>query len=107
MADYFTFPHNKTYTGTLIEHGQYEKALKNDLKSCIKSGEAERHVKEAISFGCLSELFTYISESHEQYLRKTRNVAEDIEFILNVCFQVIQGIFVLCTGAAYQPCLTA
>ncbi len=31
MADYFTFPHNKTYTGTLIEHGQYEKALKNDL----------------------------------------------------------------------------
>lgn len=107
MADYFTFPHNKTYTGTLIEHGQYEKALKNDLKSCIKSGEAGRHVKEAISFGCLSDLFTYISESHEQYLRKTRNVAEDIEFILNVCFQVIQGIFVLCTGASYQPCLTA
>ena len=32
---------------------------------------------------------------------------QDIEFILNVCFQVIQGIFVLCTGASYQPCLTA
>ncbi len=30
---------------------------------------------------------------------------QHIEFILNVCFQVIQGIFVLCTGAAYQPLL--
>ena len=34
MADYFTFPHNKTYTGTLAQHNHYEKVLKNRLKSC-------------------------------------------------------------------------
>ena len=25
VADYFTFPHNRTYTGSLYEHSQYEK----------------------------------------------------------------------------------
>lgn len=98
MADYFTFPHNKTYTGTLVEHGQYEKVLKNSLKAYIRSGEAKKHVGEVIRFGSLSDLNEYIKESHERYLRKVRNVAEDIKYILNVCFQVIQGIFFLCTG---------
>ena len=28
MADYFTFPHNKTYTGSLAQHNHYEKVLK-------------------------------------------------------------------------------
>lgn len=98
MADYFTFPHNRTYTGTLIQHGKYEKALKKDLKFCIKSGKADFHVKEAVSFENLQELFAYIGKSHEQYLKKTRNVAEDIEFILNMCYQVIQGMFGLWSG---------
>ncbi|MDO4276531.1 MAG: zinc dependent phospholipase C family protein [Eubacteriales bacterium] len=97
MADYFTFPHNKTYTGTLIEHGQYEKALKKNLKTCIKSGEAHCHVKSAMCFENLSQLTEFIKTSHASYLRKKRNVAEDINYILNVCFQVIQGIFQLCT----------
>lgn len=97
MADYFTFPHNKTYTGTLIEHGQYEKALKKNLKTCIKSGEAHTHVESAMCFDSLAQLTEFIKTSHERYLRKIRNVAEDINYILNVCFQVIQGIFQLCT----------
>lgn len=97
MADYFTFPHNRTYTGTLIEHGQYEKALKKNLKTCIKSGEAHAHVESAMCFDSLTQLTEFIRTSHERYLRKIRNVAEDINYILNVCFQVIQGIFQLCT----------
>ena len=27
IADYFTFPHNKTFTGSLVEHNSYEKEL--------------------------------------------------------------------------------
>lgn len=100
MADYFTFPHNKTYTGTLVEHNHYEKVLKNNLKSCIKSGEACDRLEEAIKFKSLKQLTDYILESHERYLRKLRNVEEDIRYILNVCFQVIQGIICLCTGAS-------
>lgn len=96
MADYFTFPHNRTYTGSFTEHNQYEKLLKNRLKECIESGEAKAHVRSAISFSSIAELTEYIRSSHEKYLAKIRNVAEDIDYILNVCFQVIQGIFFLC-----------
>lgn len=96
LADYFTFPHNRTYTGSLAEHNQYEKELKNRLKECIESGEARAHVRSAIRFSGLSELTEYIRRCHAAYLEKLHNIAEDIDYILNVCFQVIQGIFTLC-----------
>ena len=107
MADYFTFPHNKTYTGTLAQHNHYEKILKNNLKSCIKSGEAYKHLEEAIHFRSLTQLTEYIEKSHEHYLNKLRNVEEDIRYILNVCFQVIQGIVRLCTGVNLAGVVTA
>lgn len=101
IADYFTFPHNKTYTGTLVEHGQYEKCLKHSLRTCIRSGEAECHVGSALSFENFGQLTEYIKTCHDRYLKKKRNVAEDINYILSVCYQVIQGIFQLCTREQY------
>lgn len=95
MADYFTFPHSSTYTGTLLEHGKYEKELKRSLKTQIKSGKAEKHLGEVIKFRNLDELLDYIRQVHERYLRKVRCIKEDIEYILSVCYQVIQGIFQL------------
>ena len=56
MADYFTFPHNKTYTGSLAQHNHYEKILKNELKSCIQRGEAHRYLEPAIRFSTFSTL---------------------------------------------------
>ena len=41
LADYFTFPHNKIYPGGFKDHCSYEEKLKRDLRSYIKSGEAE------------------------------------------------------------------
>lgn len=95
VADYFTFPHNDTYQGTLLQHNQYEKLLKKDLKNYIQSGQAVIHARKALTFRNLQELIDFISISHGVYLKKERNVPEDIEFILTVCFQVIQGVFQL------------
>lgn len=97
IADYFTFPHNRTYTGTLMEHNQYEKYLKKDLKECIKSGRADLHLKQNIRFDSFAHLVEYIKEKHEEYLKKERNIKDDIRYIVSVCYQVIQGIFQLCT----------
>ena len=61
-------------------------------------------MRSAIPFASVAELTEYIRSSHECYLAKIRNVAEDIDYILNVCFQVIQGIFCLCIqGRSYSP----
>lgn len=107
MADYFTFPHNKTYTGNLAEHNHYEKILKNNLKACIKNGEACNYIKSAIHFDSLEHLTSYIQDAHEKYLRKLRNVEEDIRYILDVCFQVIQGIVQLCTETVNEFAVAA
>lgn len=97
VADYFTFPHNRTYTGSLYEHSQYEKILKQRLKICIKSGAAGAYVFRNVYFKNLEELTEFIQVSHTSYLRKKRNITEDIQYILMVCYQVIQGIVQLCT----------
>nr|WP_294525719.1 zinc dependent phospholipase C family protein [uncultured Blautia sp.] len=97
VADYFTFPHNRTYTGSLYEHSRYEKVLKQRLKACIKSGAANAYVFKNVYFKNLGELTEFIQVSHTSYLRKKRNITEDIQYILMVCYQVIQGIVQLCT----------
>lgn len=98
MADYFTFPHNKTYTGSFSQHNHYEKVLKNRLKECIQQGKAHAYLEPAIRFADFSTLIDYIEATHEKYLNKLRSVEEDIRFILNMCFQVVQGLIQICIG---------
>lgn len=98
IADYFTFPHNKTFHGTFMEHNHYEKELKNGLKKCIQNGEAAVLLKDeqTIHFGNLQELISYVERKHADYLRKVRTIEEDIRYILSVCLQVVRGMFELC-----------
>lgn len=98
IADYFTLPHNKNFTGTFMEHNHYEKELKNSLKQFIKSGEAAEFVRseELIHFENFQELISYVEEKHAHYLEKISTIKEDIHYILLVCLQVVQGVFQLC-----------
>lgn len=96
IADYFTFPHNRTFTGTLVEHNSYEKELKNQLKSYIRNGDADQYAGYAIRFTSFGQLTEYIQDKHAVYLKKERNISDDIRYILKVCFQVFQGVCSLC-----------
>ena len=95
MADYFTFPHNKNFTGNPYEHNKYEKHLKNYLKRYINSGAAAQLTIIPVHFGSFQELVAYIKKAHEGYLLKERNIVEDIQYILRICSQVIHGILQL------------
>ena len=95
MADYFTFPHNKNFTGNLYEHNKYEKHLKNHLKRYIESGAACQMVITSVYFESFQDLVEYIRKVHERYLLKERNIAEDVQYILRTCSQVIRGILQL------------
>lgn len=103
IADYFTFPHNKTFTGSLVEHNSYEKELKNRLKSCIRNGEAARYQTAEIGFGSFGQLTEYIQEKHAEYLKKERNISDDIKYILDVCGQVFRGVCHLCLEESKTP----
>lgn len=92
IADYFTFPHNKTYDGNLKDHCYYEKALKFKLREYVKSGQAFRDRIEARRFETKEAIFAFIQKSHEEYLSRKRNVEEDCTYIVRVCHQVVQAI---------------
>ena len=76
----------------------YEEVLKNRQKECIQQGEAYAYLEPAIRFADFSTLIDYIEATHEKYLNKLRSVEEDIRFILNMCFQVVQGLIQICIG---------
>ncbi|MDD2959887.1 MAG: zinc dependent phospholipase C family protein [Lachnospiraceae bacterium] len=107
LADYFTFPHNDTYTGTLREHCMYEKYLKNYLKYYIFSGKAEENKEKFRHFTTLDELFDYIERRHEKYMGKERNVEDDSRYITCLCLQVASGIYQLKVQAVDEQIIRA
>lgn len=92
VADYFTFPHNSHYAGTLVEHSYYEGDLKNELKAYILGGHAEIHFRKEVSFENAEQVIEFIKKAHSIYEMNQRSVEEDIKFIITVCYQVMQGM---------------
>ena len=94
-ADYFTFPHNKHYTGNLKDHCVYEKKLLLVLKEYLTSYDITKHTDFEITFNSLDELTDFIKERHKEYISRERNVEDDCRFIVMVNYQVTRGIMQL------------
>lgn len=92
VADYFTFPHNRNYTGTLRDHCTYEKRLKQSLKEYIRSGEAARNSEKARRFRSPEAICEFIRRAHEAYMSRKTNVERDCHMIVALCHQVVEGI---------------
>lgn len=105
IADYFTFPHNKQYTGNFFAHNKYEKNLKNQLAEVIISGQADSYMEEEICFEDFTQLVDYLKERHNSYRKRERNISDDIIYILSTCYQVFCGIFYLCTRVDFGNCV--
>lgn len=95
LADYFTFPHNKTYQGSIKDHCYYEKTLKFKLREYVKSGEAFRDRIEVRKFQTKEAVFQFIRRSHEEYLKMKHSVEDDCAYIVRICHQVAQAILYL------------
>lgn len=92
IADYFTFPHNKKFTGGFREHCSYEEELKKKLRHYIKSGKAASRKRKYIEFAAPDALFDYVKQSHKDYLDEHKGVEEDISNIVPISSQVIKSI---------------
>lgn len=92
VADYFTFPHNEHYDGTLKDHCVYEEHLKKVLREYIKSGEAEKNKQAARKFETPEEICDFIKHSHELYMKIKTNVYEDCRHIVTTCCQVVGAV---------------
>ncbi|MGN0204501.1 MAG: zinc dependent phospholipase C family protein [Coprococcus sp.] len=92
LADYFTFPHNIEYPGTMTEHIHYEAELKVNFMLFIE------HVKEAqihfqnVVLNSAEEICNFIRKCHDEYIHAVKSIQNDCNYILKICAQVIGAI---------------
>ena len=99
LADYFTFPHNYNYMGTLKDHCIYEKHLKNSLKDYIQSGEAEKNrlyiQKSVYNLTSAEAICDFIKRAHQAYMKLRNTVEGDCRHIVSLCHQVVEAVMIL------------
>ncbi len=73
LADYFTYPHNASFSGSLKDHCAYESELKYRMRVLVWMPEGReifaRARAAADEIGSLEELFGYIARLHKRYMR--------------------------------------
>ena len=92
IADYFTFPHNCVFTGSIREHCIYEKKLKFALRSYIRSGEINVNSTVVRRFTTPQQLCDYVIQIHQQYLKCNKTVESDCRYIVALCHVAVAGI---------------
>ncbi len=95
LADYFTFPHNEIYDGSLKEHCTYEKKLKYDLRSYIRDIREDSAKGTETSFGNAEALCDFIQMMHREYLGRKHNVEDDIRHIVDINQRALCGMMSL------------
>lgn len=99
IADYFTFPHNVHYSGSLKEHCAYEEQLKHSLREYIQSGEAREDriwiANNAKILNSTEAICDFIQLAHDRYVGKRNTVEGDCRQIAVLCHLVAEAMILL------------
>lgn len=99
LADYFTYPHNSGYEGSLKDHCQYEGDMKLKLRDYVGTREAEgvfRRQKYGMRrFETTEELFEYIEQAHAKYMKEEHCAERDCRWIVELSSQVLVSVIYL------------
>lgn len=91
IEDYFTFPHNAHYNGSLKDHVQYEAKFSLYLKEKQTTPVTMRN-NEVVAVDMLCDC---IKVSHQKYMQKNGNYENDRENILQVTNMVIECFYLI------------
>ncbi len=96
IADYFTFPHNSNYEGTLKDHCLHERDMKYYLRYFVQTPEAavilHRQKYREKWAETPEDLFRYIEEAHWCYLRRSHSVEDDCRWIVEICSYSMESL---------------
>ena len=90
VNNYFTYPHNKIYPGSLKDHCSYEEKLKRDLRRYIRTDAAKPHKADHLEFKNAKNLCDFIQKSHDDYLVRKHDVEDDIHHIVEVNYKAME-----------------
>lgn len=111
IADYFTFPHNKEFDGTMKAHCIYEGKLKHELKAYVEDMDSSLDNGDrpssrdyqgndallAYDIDSVETLLEYIRLEHSRYIaREHHSVEDDVRLIVAVCDRIAKSILRLC-----------
>lgn len=100
VADYFTFPHNSFYKGTLREHCKYEELLKHRLRSYVKSEDAKRERNTVPRFYSVEEICNMVHTMHDNYRTSKHSLDNDCNYIITICHRIVDSLLHLFSFAA-------
>ncbi len=92
LADFFTYPHNTKFPGSMANHCHYEKYLTIELKkymTTMRAGEITSHLKQMDS---VSDIARFVAKAHEKYLDEVLGLDNDLSYIVEVVFEVVCAI---------------
>lgn len=92
IADYFTYPHNLVFDGSLKEHCVYEKDLKFAIREYVQSDEAKKVREKNGVFRTVDEICAFIQRMHMEYLNAIRALQKDCQYIVELCHRVVDAI---------------
>ncbi len=92
IADYFTFPHNKVFDGSMKEHITYEFSLMDYLKKYLTNGELDKYTIPNNIFYSVDHICEFIKETHVKYLEVVEKISTDCRFIVEMTVQVVMSV---------------
>lgn len=92
VADYFTFPHNSFYQGTLREHCRYEELLKHRLRSYVKSEEAKKERSNTPLFYSVEDICNMVHTMHANYRTSEHSLDNDCNYIISICHKIVDSL---------------
>lgn len=92
LADYFTYPHNTIFQGSMREHISYEIDLMGYLKTYLGSEEADEISIKSIILYSVDEICDFIKQIHNKYLETIKNISTDCEYIVEMAVYIVKAI---------------
>lgn len=92
LSDYFTYPHNTIFTGSMKEHMNYEKDLKFTLREYVSREDVQRERTADQWFPTIDDIIQFIKKTHKEYLKAIKAVHEDVQYIIDLCYRVVDAI---------------
>lgn len=105
IADYFTFPHNREYKGTMKQHCVYEGELKHKLRAYIRNLDEKKlqtwkknlELENLECFHSVADILMFLQEEHRNYIRRGHHsVDEDCKYIVGICSKIVMAILHVC-----------
>ena len=105
IADYFTFPHNREYSGSMAEHCVYEGELKHRLRAYIRDLDEKKlqdwkrnlQLEDLQRFRSVADICDFLKAEHRRYIHRGHHSVEgDCRYIVGVCSKVAMAILHVC-----------